>query len=189
MLEKYFLIITFLLFFEPQKTTGKCLIHNSGYQLEYLFSAFSNNKHKAHTIPLSTVTNYESLEWTIIYNQDKTAVYIKHTLTDQYLCSSNIFHQSKCKCKKRRIVWLYNHSHFSINRSACEWHLEKVRTKKLNKNKYTIWSMLYHEPLYAVSSLINGPNKNRSIFLWHGKPDSSQFIWNIDCNNGEYQLE
>jgi hypothetical protein len=66
--------------------------------------------------------------------------------------------------------------------SKCVWILDKVNPNSVNSNDFMITNMKYKEKLYAASYLFKtSRTKRRNVFLWHKKPDSTQFVWNVNC--------
>jgi hypothetical protein len=176
------------------KINKKCLIHNQAFKYEYLLEFVFNEskKQRAYTKPLSFIKDFKMLEWTFrpveSTGSNETLFIIKSGYSGKYLCASNEHLKPKeCNCKKRRIVYTIASSQST---NSCWWKVNKILSKgKKKEDTFYIINWKYNEPLYSVSSFINGPSEKRAVYCWHKKPDSKAFIWNIDCQKGEFLTE
>jgi hypothetical protein len=171
--------------------SNDCLIHNIHYKFEYLFA--SNDVDPAHyyernayTTRLNKAVSFDSLRWKFIpvMNNQSDTFYIYNTKYGEYLCASNAY---KDIFKKRRKLHTFSIiDKQQLNESSeCQWKMVKI-SESGEPNVYTIWNVLFKEPLYAASYFLKFQSSKRSIFLWYKSPDTDQFNWQIDCKTGEY---
>ena len=73
------------------------------------------------------------------------------------------------------------HSNCSINNKfdgRCLWQMDKIK-----EDDYYVWNFYFKEYLYAAYILNPMKQTRRNVFLWRGKPDTKQFVWNFECRN------
>ena len=131
------------------------------------------------------VDDFDKLRWTLVKvnNSANGTFYLKSTKYDEYLCASNSF--ADLYGMRRNIMRLQIDMTYTSFHSKCQWKLEKINSN-LNDNTYSIWNLMYQEPLYAASFLFKETSNKRSIFLWY-KPsiNSNKLKWTVDCISDE----
>ena len=139
-----------------------------------------------YTTPLSRAENFDSLRWKFIpvMNNQNDTFYIYNQKYGEYLCASNAFKDIFKKRRKLHSLGIYDQLTL-MESNECEWKMEKISSRD-EPDVYTIWSVLFKEPVYAASYLLKFQSAKRSIFLWYKSPDTNQFKWQIDCKSGEY---
>jgi hypothetical protein len=174
-------------------TTFYCLIQNSNYLNEYLYSSFEhqinpedikekNFKHKVftnhiHSLYSKHINQYiwvlKPVEWL-----NDTFYMTNFYFNNQHLCSS---HNHVDSLNHRRQVLLNKLNKESLmTNKKCMWIIRSISSK--DSSLVEIWNNYYKEPFYAASNLFrSGILNRRNVFLWYDQPDSKQFSWKLLC--------
>ena len=187
----------------PDKSVTKtCLIQNTEYKDEYLYSCFKLDaaddfKRKVYTNPIETayMRTFTQLKWKfepVFFggddnkqdenNNNQTLYYYisNSQYNNEYLCSSSNHFD---RFSYRRKVNLNKLTDTNKTDKRCMWRLdEQSHGDHLHQNKYMIWNAYYNEPIYAAMDLLSEAKSNRrNVYTWYKSPDSKQFIWNLIC--------
>jgi hypothetical protein len=160
-----------------------CLIKNLKYQGEYLYSTFDVDemRHRrvySNKLDSNLMQHSDQLLWILKpASWLNDTFYITNYFYNEHLCAH---HTHLEKFNYRRYVYLVKMNKESLfTNQKCLWKLKLLQ--QLN-NSYTIWNLNYKEPLYAASFMLKtAKTDRRNLFLWHKKPDSRQFNWNLEC--------
>ena len=171
-----------------------CVLRNLKYSNEYLYA--SNNydlktgNHQPFTndLNLKTLHSFKQAIWIIdVINSsqhtNRSTFFLRNFFfTNENLCATD---KHKEKTKRRRLVNLakVNSTHEArINNLKCIWELKHENKIKGEGQVFSIWNSYYNEPLYSPVNLFSKFNSPRILYLWHKKPDSKQFYWDISCD-------
>jgi hypothetical protein len=200
---KYSLLILSIILFQlnksesrPDKSATKtCLIQNTEYKDEYLYSCFKLDatddfKRKIYTNPIETtyMRTFTQLKWKfepVVVDVDgekqednnQTYYYISNSqYNNEYMCASNNHFD---RFSYRRKVNLNKLTETGKNDKRCMWRLDE---QPHHENRYMIWNAFYNEAIYAAMDLLSEAKTNRrNVYTWYKNPDSRQFIWNLIC--------
>ena len=168
----------------------ECLIHSSAYKFEYLYTtkehdSASSEKRNVYTYPLGDVDDFDKIRWKFIpVNGSNSTFYIRSQEYKEYLCAASSYKDLFKMRRKLHTIKIGDRTELSES-FQCEWIFEKVPTRTSN-NTYFIWNVMYEEPLYAISYFYKNHKLKRNVYLWHKKPNSKQFKWQVDCLSGEF---
>jgi hypothetical protein len=171
-----------------------CLVRNSEYENEYLYSSRKDldtnenmiRKVYANSANKVNIKSLDQMRWIFVpVDWLNDAFYITNIEFNEHLCASHVYRDSSTKSKKRRLVNLIKMNKESLKTNKkCIWRTENIISNDGNESSFYLWNLYYHEPLYAAASLnkIMNQSKDRNVYTWHQKPDSKQFIWFIYCS-------
>ncbi len=168
----------------------ECLIHSTAYKFEYLYSTkefdSDSKKRNVFTYPLSDVDNFDKIRWRLIpKNGSNSTFYIRSQQYNEYLCAANSY-KDLFKMRRKLHTLRISDKNLLSESLQCEWIFEKIPSRTRNNNTYFIWNLIYREPLYAISYFYKNHKLKRNVYLWHKKPNSKQFKWQVDCLSGEF---
>jgi hypothetical protein len=157
-----------------------CLIRNQNYKDEYLYTIPVNanqSEFKLYTNKLHAKYMYhgDQVVWILkpVKSFINTYLISSELYKNEYLCTN---HTNSDRLKIRRNVYLSKMDRLLNGR--CMWQIEKIK-----QNDYYVWNFYFKEPLYASFLLNSIIQSRRNVYLWRGKPDSKQFIWNFECRH------
>jgi hypothetical protein len=111
--------------------------------------------------------------------RNRESYYISNLMFDDYyLCASS---EHGDRSRHRRMVYAKKMDQKELqNNPKCMWTISLVK----NRQSSYIWNVFYEQPLYSGGLVYKSLKTNaRKAFLWHRKPDSTQFLWDLICHN------
>lgn len=179
----------------------ECLIHNSKYSLEYLYSYSMsemvnqsiNLNRNVFLYPKSQIEDFDRIIWQFIQtptspttNRSLPAYFLRNMKTNEYLCSSNKFEhillsRHKFHTANQRLVYTTSKidNHMIKNGfNECKWRFEPVPHEI---DTYIIINVLRNESLYSGSYFFKIGKYKRNVYLWFKPSKSNEFRWIIDC--------
>ena len=171
--------------------TSLCLIKNSKYKDEFLYSSnrpdlLDSYKHRVYVNKndINYINSHLQLGWLFMPVSFLANTYYIQSIKfeNEYLCASHLHFDPFYQRRKVNLNRLNQES--LMTNKKCMWRLEKLQPVKQIKilDEYRIWNVNYKEALYAGSDMLKTARTNRrNVFTWHSKPDSNQFKWEFIC--------
>ena len=137
-------------------------------------------------LKLKYMTTIDQAEWLMRpVNWFNDTFYISSVkYPNNHLCATHKFFDLFNLRRKIHLIRL-NKESLTTN-YKCMWRVTEIESiglfeKKTADTGYVLWNEYYEEPLYAASYLFKTARNRRTVYTWHGLPNSRQFLWRINC--------